>query len=237
MAKFDADFAIFGVFAADIIEGISIADTLISYTNDSCVELFGELKGKSIFEVLSDISGSHDKGNELLDICRSEGKLTFEGKLAGKIVKYHSRIIEYEADGAHPSMKCIQAGITDITESFILKKLLYGTSKALKRAAKAADEDTGNHVERINHYSHLLASLNNCETPFIEDISQFAQLHDIGKINVADIFRLPRKLSPGEMNIVKNHAAYGGKMVKGLTGLEMAYNITHEHHEKWQRLS
>jgi HD-GYP domain-containing protein (c-di-GMP phosphodiesterase class II) len=233
MAKFDADFAIFGVFAADIIEGISIADTLISYTNDSCVELFGELKGKSIFEVLSDISGSHDKGNELLDICRSEGKLTFEGKLAGKIVKYHSRIIEYEADGAHPSMKCIQAGITDITESFILKKLLYGTSKALKRAAKAADEDTGNHVERINHYSHLLASLNNCETPFIEDISQFAQLHDIGKINVADIFRLPRKLSPGEMNIVKNHAAYGGKMVKGLTGLEMAYNITHEHHEKW----
>ena len=183
MAKFDADFAIFGVFAADVVEGISIADTQISYTNESCIELFGELKGKTILEVLSEISGSRDKGHELLDKCRSEGKLAFEGKLAGKIVKYHSRIIEYEADGIHPSMKCIQAGLTDITESFILKKLLYGTSKALKRAAKAADEDTGDHVERINHYSHLLASLNNCEKQFIEDISQFAQLHDIGKIN------------------------------------------------------
>ena len=65
------------------------------------------------------------------------------------------------------------------------------------------------------------------------DISRFAQLHDIGKINVGEIIRLPRKLTNDEFNCVKKHTTYGGEMVAGLTGLEMAFNITLEHHEKW----
>ena len=159
--------------------------------------------------------------------------LSFEGNLTGKIIKYHSRIIDRRDEGSMMTNRFIQVGITDITESVILKKLLYGTSEALKRAAKAADEDTGEHVARINRYAGLLASLNECEKKFVEDISQFAQLHDIGKINVAEIIRLPRKLTDEEFNSMKKHTLYGGEMVAGLDGLEMAFNIALEHHEKW----
>ena len=233
MAKFDSDFAIFGTFAADILEDVSIGDTIITYTNNACIELFGDLRGKTIYEILSEICGSAQKCQVLLDSFISEGKLLLEGKLTGKFVKYHSRIINYGDDNSSTKKKFIQAGITDITESVILKELLYGTSEALKRAAKAADEDTGEHVVRINRYASVLATLIESEKAFIDDISQFAQLHDIGKINVAEIIRLPRKLTNDEFNIIKKHTTFGGEMVAGLTGLEMAFNIALEHHEKW----
>ncbi len=133
--------------------------------------------------------------------------LSFEGKLRGRFVKYHSRIIDCRDDDACVINQFIQAGVADITESVILKKLLYGTSEALKRAAKAADEDTGQHVVRINRCAEVLARLSGADKAFTEDISRFAQLHDIGKITVAEIIRLPRTLTEDEFNIVKKQFA------------------------------
>jgi HD-GYP domain-containing protein (c-di-GMP phosphodiesterase class II) len=85
----------------------------------------------------------------------------------------------------------------------------------------------------LNRYSELLARLFEAENKFIEDISEFAQLHDIGKINVAEIIKLPRKLTSDEFNFMKKHTTYGAEMVAGLDGLEMAYYMALEHHEKW----
>lgn len=64
-------------------------------------------------------------------------------------------------------------------------------------------------------------------------IGTFAQLHDIGKIKIAEIIRVPRKLTATEFEAVKKHPSSGGKIVKGLDGLEMAYDIIMDHHEKW----
>jgi HD-GYP domain-containing protein (c-di-GMP phosphodiesterase class II) len=233
MAKFDPDFAIFGTFAADILEGVNIGDTAINYVNKACIELYGDLRGKTVFEIISKICGNIKKGQELLNKLNSEGMLAFEGKLNGKFVKFHSRIIDCRDEDSCVEKKFIQAGITDITESILLKRLLYGTSEALKRAARAADEDTGEHVVRINRYSELLARLFEADDKFVEDISKFAQLHDIGKIKVAEIIRLPRKLKIDEFNFMKKHSISGAEMVAGLDGLEMAYYIALEHHEKW----
>ena len=227
MVKFDPDYAMFGVIAGDIFE--DIGDTVIGYTNEMCIQLYGDLRGKTVKDILCEISGSKESCRDLLITLLTDKRIMTEGKLSGKIVKYHSRIINPK-DGQTPF---VQAGIIDISESFILKKLLYGTSEALKRAAKAADEDTGYHVERINQYSGKLAELADCNKQFVQDISRFAQLHDIGKIRVADTIRLPRKLTIDEIEIIKHHSKYGGEMVAGLTGLEMAYNIALEHHEKW----
>lgn len=85
----------------------------------------------------------------------------------------------------------------------------------------------------LNRYSELLARLFEVENKFLEDISEFAQLHDIGKIIVAEVIKLPRKLTSNEFNFMKNHTIYGAEMVAGLDGLEMAYYIALEHHEKW----
>lgn len=148
-------------------------------------------------------------------------------------MKFHSRIIDCRDDDACAIVQYIQAGIADITESVALKKLLQGTSEALKRAAEAADEDTGRHIARINEYSILLAGLSGADIDFTEHIGSFAQLHDIGKIKIAEIIRVPRKLRPHERLEVEKHPIYGGKMVEGLEGLEMAYDIIMDHHERY----
>lgn len=233
MSRFDPDYAIFGTFSADITEGVSVGDSKIDYANNACIELYSDLRGRSISEVITEICGSPEECRVLLETFFSEGMLSFEGKLAGKFVKYHSRIIDCREHLNCPKHKFVQAGITDISESVILKKLLYGTSEALQRAAEAADEDTGQHILRINRYSGLLAELAGAEKIFVEDISKFGQLHDIGKIRVANIIKLPRKLTDDEFDLVKKHTVYGAEMVAGLDGLEMAYDITLDHHEKW----
>ena len=233
MAKFDADYAIFGTYAADIIDNVGIGDAMINYVNPAGESLFGDQKNVSISELIAKVSGNEVESEILLKQLEKDGELTFEGQLAGKFVKYHSRVIDCRNDNACDVNQFVQVGITDISEIVSLKSLLYDTSEALKRAAKAADEDTGAHVARINLYSGLMANLMNCEKKFIEDISQFAQLHDIGKIKVADTIRLPRKLTPDEIVAMKMHTTYGGEMVAGLSGLEMAFNIASEHHERW----
>jgi len=229
MVKFDSDYAIFGTLAAEVIEDIPLRESVVSYTNNACSKLYGKLQGKTIAAIFADICREEIEAEQFLNILEREGIVTFEGTLSDRFIKYHSRIVSSPEQGT----SFIQAGITDISESVILKELLYGTSEALKRAAKAADEDTGKHVVRINSYAGLLATLAKSDEQFIEEISQFSQLHDIGKINVAEIIRLPRKLTDEEFESIKKHAYYGGKMVKGLAGLSMAYNIALEHHEKW----
>lgn len=233
MAKFDPDFSIFGTFAGDITNGVLVENTKVDYVNKACVSLYGDLRGKEISAIFSEIVGDEEKAQRLLRRFIKKGKISFEGKLAGKFVKFHSRIIDCRDDDACAITQYVQAGITDITESVILKKLLYGTSEALKRAAEAADDDTGQHITRINVYSRLLAELCVADDKFVEDISSFAQLHDIGKIKIAEIIRLPRQLTQEEFEEVKKHTQYGGEMVTGLDGLEMAYDIIMEHHERW----
>jgi hypothetical protein len=61
--------------------------------------------------------------------------------MVGKFVKFHLRIIDCHNGHACGITKFIQAGITDITEIVILKKLLYGTSEALKRADETSNSE------------------------------------------------------------------------------------------------
>ncbi|MEN8136289.1 MAG: HD domain-containing phosphohydrolase [Thermodesulfobacteriota bacterium] len=159
--------------------------------------------------------------------------ITVEGLLNDRFVKLHCTVVRYCDDGSCDTKRFIQAGIMDITESVVLKDLLYGTSEALKRAAWAADEDTGSHVVRINRYAGKLAGQMDLDRVFIDDISNYAQLHDIGKINVAGIIRLPRKLNDEELAEMRKHTVYGAQMVAGLAGLSMAHDIALDHHEKW----
>ncbi len=86
---------------------------------------------------------------------------------------------------------------------------------------------------RINDYSKLLSELLGCDEKFVEEISRFAQLCDIGMINVAEIVKQPRKLTDEEFCQIMKHTTYGGDMIKGLDGLAMAHHIALEHHEKW----
>ena len=70
----------------------------------------------------------------------------------------------------------------------------------------------------------------------VEDISLAGSMHDIGKIGIPDrILTKPGKLTPGELEIMKNHTKIGAKILEGsdIPLLQMAKEIALCHHEKW----
>jgi len=233
MARFDPDYSIIGILAGDLIKGIPVESTKIDYVNKTCTDLYGDLTGMEFGRLFSLIAGGVEEGREILARFEEDGRISFEGKIGDRFVRFQSRIIDCRDDDACAITQFVQAGIIDITESVILKRLLKGTSEALRRAAEAADDDTAQHIARINAYSGALAKLCGADNEFVEEISTFAQLHDIGKIKIAEIIRVPRKLTESEFETVKKHPSSGGKIVEGLDGLEMAYDIIMDHHEKW----
>ena len=143
MTKFDPDYAIFGTLGGEILDDTDIGGTVFSYVNKACISLFMDFTEMTIADVITEIADNEIDGNAYIDRFLSKGVLAFEGRLVGKFVKFHSRVIDDK--NTRPNRKCVQAAIMDISNSVTLKRMLYGTSEALKRAAMAADEDTGQH--------------------------------------------------------------------------------------------
>lgn len=116
--------------------------------------------------------------------------------------------------------------------------------------AEFRDECTGNHIRRTQEYVRVLAErmarlpkyADYLTGRFIELIAKSAPLHDIGKIAIPDdILLKPGKYTPEEFSIMKTHARRGYEMLMragdymGEHGefLDMAKDIAHFHHEKW----
>ena len=83
----------------------------------------------------------------------------------------------------------------------------------LARAAEFRDNETGKHSQRVGRYASIVAEALGCETRYVELIELAAPLHDVGKIGIPDEVLLKRgKLSEDEMDIMRKHAAWGGKV-------------------------
>jgi putative two-component system response regulator len=118
---------------------------------------------------------------------------------------------------------------------------------SMAKLAEYRSEETGYHLERVQRYSWLLAKdiAENCpkfemSMSFAEEISQVTPLHDIGKVATPDhILHKPGKLTESEFEVMKDHAAIGGKMLLDIhakTGshyLKTASDVAMYHHEKY----
>jgi putative two-component system response regulator len=106
----------------------------------------------------------------------------------------------------------------------------------LGKAAEYRDEETGNHILRMSHSSALLARTIGWSAADCELILHASPMHDIGKIGIPDAILLkPARFEPHEWEIMKTHAAIGGKLLEGDDSdlLLMARDIALTHHEKW----
>lgn len=113
------------------------------------------------------------------------------------------------------------------------EKAFKYTVDALSRAAEANDEDTGNHIIRVNEYSRALAQELRQSDRFIDEIGFMAQMHDVGKIHIhPDILRKNGPLSQEEFNEIKKHPEYGAKILGDEPRLRMARDIALTHHER-----
>ncbi len=111
--------------------------------------------------------------------------------------------------------------------------LLY-TIKALARAAEVNDEDTGNHINRVNEYSHEVARALGLSEKLSEEIRYSAQMHDVGKLHTpSEILKKPGKLTAEEYEEVKRHPLYAVKILGDSPRLKVAREIAMSHHERW----
>lgn len=120
---------------------------------------------------------------------------------------------------------------------------------SLAKLAESRDPETGNHLERIRHYSKTLAeAISTSDAPpktvnqaFIDSIFLTSPLHDIGKIGIPDFVLLKSgRYNDNEFNIMKNHARIGYETLAEVLQqfshanyLRMSAEIALSHHEKF----
>lgn len=124
------------------------------------------------------------------------------------------------------------------------------TIKALTQLAATKDYETGAHIARTRLYVETLANALRTHPKFalelagdnLKLIGRGAPLHDLGKVGIPEgILLKPGRLSPEEWVVMRTHARLGAELLhKALEGLpisfkflEVASDIAHWHHEKW----
>lgn len=120
---------------------------------------------------------------------------------------------------------------------------------ALAKLAESRDPETGEHLERVQGYSRLLAQEllrterypEEVDAGFVNLIYETSPLHDIGKVAIPDCVLLkPGRLSDEEFAIMKTHTTMGAQTLEAAARrypkaryLKMAREIAESHHEKW----
>ena len=122
---------------------------------------------------------------------------------------------------------------------FLIEQMEATQNEIIYRLGQAAEKrslETGNHVKRVAHISHLLAVKYGVDETLANLIKIASPLHDIGKICTPDaILNKPAKLTDTEWTEMKNHAVYGYEILNGseLASIDMAAKISLHHHERW----
>lgn len=104
----------------------------------------------------------------------------------------------------------------------------------LSVACEAKDEDTGDHVQRIQHYTRALANEIGLPAKVTEQIAYSSMLHDVGKIHIPDyILRKPGRLTTSEFEIMKMHTVFGERILLEKPYYQLARQIARGHHENY----
>ncbi len=116
----------------------------------------------------------------------------------------------------------------------------------LATMVESRDNSTGGHIKRtsmvVEAFSEKLYESNyGLSKSFLEKVIRAAPMHDLGKIAVEDkILRKQGKFTEEEYAEMKKHSQEGAKIVKQILDgveeeqfVEIAVNIAHYHHEKW----
>ena len=131
----------------------------------------------------------------------------------------------------------------------MISKMQTQMTIGLANLIETRDMETGEHISRTSSFAKTLAQnargdgvyASNLTDHFIDLLYVLAPLHDIGKIVIPDrILKKPGRLTEEEFEVMKNHAAVGGKVVKevlnGVTDeeyIKLASDIATYHHERW----
>jgi len=227
----------------------------VVFINNKMKILFINKACKTLFSGFFDLSGTHfvdvfgrsfgiEEIRKIHDtIMEGENGYFWKGEVRIKSRSIASVLIKVfvfpaEINIAEPSEFVVM--FDDITEENKLQT--RNTFLSLLEASKLKDNDTGNHIVRVNHYSRRLSEelfqsrnpkYNRVDADFIDNIGFLASMHDVGKIGTPDdILNKEGPLSSWEWALMREHTKNGAFILSSYPN-PMAKEIALSHHERW----
>ncbi len=115
-----------------------------------------------------------------------------------------------------------------------LREANFDAIYMLAVASEAKDQDTGDHVRRIQDYSQAMAQALGFAAHEAEEIGYSAILHDVGKMTVPDeVLKKPGRLSDSEWTVMRRHPLAGEHILADRPFFRTARLIARHHHERW----
>ncbi len=130
--------------------------------------------------------------------------------------------------------KLLEDEVRKATEKILARE--HETLVILGRVAEYKDQETGNHIARVAHYSRLLAKKAGESAESQDIIFNAAPLHDIGKIGISDfILTKPEGLDIDETGLIRKHPEIGYMILKNSESpfLQAGAIISLTHHERY----
>ena len=108
------------------------------------------------------------------------------------------------------------------------------TIEALALAIEAKDENTHEHLQRVQVYAVELGKKVGLEEGHLQALRAASLLHDIGKLAVPEhIISKPGKLTPEEFEKMKIHPIVGSEILARVQFPYAVAPVVRAHHEKW----
>ena len=108
------------------------------------------------------------------------------------------------------------------------------TIETLALAVEAKDQNTRDHLERVETYAVETGRELGLNETDLEALRAAALLHDIGKLAVPEyIISKPGRLTPDEFETMKTHTIVGGEIVERIGFRNGVAAMVRGHHEKW----
>jgi len=222
-----------------------------------------EMPGVSGYEVLKQIKANLETAD--IPVIFLTGKNNPENELLGLslgavdyITKPFSQPILLKRVELHLLLRAQKDGLREFSDN-LLKMVEERTNdiSSLQNAVitwaaeviEFRDEETGQHVERVQKYLKILLSAMEKTERYASEVATWdieafltsALLHDVGKIKICDdILLIKTQLTDSEMANMKLHSLYGKTLLESLqdkvpnqTFLDYAKMLAHRHHEKW----
>lgn len=142
------------------------------------------------------------------------------------------RAAHHELSTTHAELS---AAHEELAQNHAALERAYGATRlAFSGMLQARDDETDGHSERVASLAVALGRGVGLAPDALAALEMGAQLHDIGKVGVADaILHKPGSLTPEEWVEMRRHPVLGGDLVAQIPFLNPALPVIRHHHERW----
>ena len=115
-----------------------------------------------------------------------------------------------------------------------LRAMTRGVVRAIADTLEAKDRYVYGHARRVSGYASAIGRRMLLDTPYLEQLSLAALLHDVGKISTPDFVLLkPAALDEEERAVVRLHSERGARLLAAVPEMEEVAAAVRHHHENF----